>query len=72
MFMMVNYDVVGSSMRTHQKFAEKFVGSSSTDYRELARSLLEGCWELVGSSPKGIGSSLEVYQKSGVEADDLE
>ncbi|RWV99264.1 hypothetical protein GW17_00037836 [Ensete ventricosum] len=56
-------DVVGSSSRTHQKFTGKFVGSSSIDCQELAKSSLEECWKFIGSSQKEIGSSPGVHRK---------
>ncbi|RZS23838.1 hypothetical protein BHM03_00056837, partial [Ensete ventricosum] len=56
-------DVVGSSPRTHQKFARKFVGSSPTGYRELTECSLKECWKFVGSSSKEIKSLLRTHQK---------
>ncbi|RWW14278.1 hypothetical protein GW17_00021961 [Ensete ventricosum] len=54
-------DVVGSSSRTHQKFAGKFVGSSPAGYREHAGCSLEECWKFVGSSSKEIRSSSRIH-----------
>ncbi|RWW03431.1 hypothetical protein GW17_00033410 [Ensete ventricosum] len=54
---------IRSLSRTHQKFARKFVGSSPTGCRELARSLPEECWEFVRSSSKEIESSPRVHRK---------
>ncbi|RRT83586.1 hypothetical protein B296_00005039 [Ensete ventricosum] len=56
-------DVVGSSPRTHQKFAGRFVGSSPIGCRELARGLSKEYWKFIGSSPKEIGSSPWVHRK---------
>ncbi|RWW38939.1 hypothetical protein BHE74_00055776, partial [Ensete ventricosum] len=56
-------DVVGSSLRTHQKFAGKFVGSSPIDYPELNESSPEECCKFIGSSPKEIESSPGVHRK---------
>ncbi|RWW03579.1 hypothetical protein GW17_00033258 [Ensete ventricosum] len=56
-------DVVRSSLRTHQKFIGKFVGSSPTGCRELAGCSPEECWKFVRSSSKEIGSSSRTHQK---------
>ncbi|RWW20006.1 hypothetical protein BHE74_00008405 [Ensete ventricosum] len=56
-------DVVGSSSRTHQKFVEKFIGSSPTGCPELTESSQEECWKFIGSSPKETESSPGVHRK---------
>ncbi|RWW83797.1 hypothetical protein BHE74_00007679 [Ensete ventricosum] len=56
-------DVVGSSSRTHQKFAGKFIGSSPIGCQELTRCSPEERWKFVGSSPNEIGSSPGVHRK---------
>ncbi|RZS13267.1 hypothetical protein BHM03_00044835, partial [Ensete ventricosum] len=56
-------DVVGSLLRTHQKFTGKFIGSSSTGCRELVGCSLEECWKFVRSSPKEIGRLSRTHQK---------
>ncbi|RWW12278.1 hypothetical protein GW17_00024070, partial [Ensete ventricosum] len=48
-------DVVGSSPRTHQKFAGKFVGSSPTGCWELTGCSLEEYWKFVEGNPELAG-----------------
>ncbi|RRT36304.1 hypothetical protein B296_00019171, partial [Ensete ventricosum] len=60
-------DVVESSPRTHQKFTGKFVGSSSTGCRELARKftgrMLEVRWEFDKRKWELAGGSSERCQE---------